>query len=241
MSVVCSPTIIHIRIVQGEKRLQNAADICRCVWPGNPTILTMKLWPLVSLVTLAAAQSFRGQFISIPDHFQLPDNFESKNLAQRFDVLLHRVGETSAAFRPVNTELAFEFQNLQVGEYELFVYSHDFALLADRYRVVVGDDVITAQQDNFVPSANSTSVEISSTDPLRIAVVGIKQYYESPQSKLGEMVMSSPLGVIFKNSYYTFFFTVSLVIIAFPYVIPYISPDLAELMKDMQKEMAEKK
>lgn len=201
----------------------------------------MKLWPLVSLVALAAAHGFRGQFISLPDLFRFPDNVESKNLAQRFDVLLHRVGETSAAFRPVNADLAFEFQNLPVGEYELFVYSHDFALLADRYRVVVGDEVVTAQQDNFVPSANSTSLEISLADPLTIAVVGIKQYYESPQSKLGEMLMSSPLGVIFKNSYYTFFFTVSLVIIAFPYVIPYISPDLAELMKDIQKEIAERK
>lgn len=189
---------------------------------------------------------FTGKFVGIPEdavatqnsHFDSPI-INGVNYQSRIEVTLTPIVASDTSdpkSLAVKRSFDFEVPDLHNGEYQLTLNSYDFQLQYSRYKVVVDEENISVYEDSLGSKAlNQSSLQkVGPKRPLLVDVVGYKEYYESPQGKITEMVMNSPLGFIFKNSLYTALFVASMVIMVAPYVLTLISPELAEQVNEMQ-------
>ena len=220
-----------------------------------PLHSTMKLTSLLYLtvqIQSILALGFSGKITNVPDqldelhHHKNVQVVNGDNYQARINIELIPLTDDSDDIKRLQTlvdeEYKFQYEDLAPGSYELLVNSYDFVLSNNRYRIIV-DDYVQAYEDYLhEPKYNETSrAFISHEKPLEIQFIESKQFYEFASGSLGEMVMNSPLGVIFKNKYYTMFFVFSLVIIAAPYVLSFISPEFAEQFNDVKVESVQDK
>lgn len=198
---------------------------------------------LLCLSCGVAALGFSGQFAGVPhDAIQAQNNLQSSvlnglNYQSRIDIklLLLSDGLLQPRHVPVFQPYTFVVDRLDDGEYELYIHSYDFSLQNEKYHVTVLNDTISVYEQTLISSYNQSLVQTVTLDhPLVVQVTGYKEYYESPQGKLTDMVMSSPFGFVFRSKLYTALFVMSITIMAFPYVLPLISPELAQEYKSMQ-------
>lgn len=142
----------------------------------------------------------------------------------------------------VDENYSFKYDDLTDGNYELVVNSYDFAFYNNRYRIVVRDDKVFAYEDYLhAKEYNETSEVEISQKPLLLQYRETKQFYEKMGGTLGDMLLNSPFGFIFKNRIYTIIFTILLAILVTPYIINFVYPEFAEQMKEMQAEVAKER
>lgn len=201
------------------------------------------------LTPLIMAAGFYGRFENVPEEARAAAQsglvspiVNGLNFQGRIDVRLIEISNTKItklSVLPVAREYRFEAQDLDVGEYELSINAYDFNVPSPRYRLVVGDSIIEAFEDKLgsVSYNVSSKQTVTRDQPLLVDISGFKEYYETPEGKLTEMLMSSPLGVIFRSTFYSTLFFGTLAIIAFPYIIPYVAPDFAQQYQQMQAEI----
>lgn len=201
------------------------------------------IYMLTYFAAAACGLGFTGQIVGIPEDALEIQNTEVKspvvnglNYQSRIDVRLTPIVEsktTESNVFPVKKSYDFDVSGLHNGEYQLTINSYDFTIQNSRYKVVVDEEKISVYEDKLGAKAlNQSSMQIVGPKrPLFVEVVGYKEYYESPQGKISEMVMNSPFGFIFRNSLYTTLFVAAVVTMVLPYVISIISPELAEEMK----------
>lgn len=136
---------------------------------------------------------------------------------------------------PVKLDYSFEVPDLQQGEYELEVHSYDFSIANSRYRIKI-DDQVRAFEDYLGHKSHNASSEVlvSPEQPLRVQVIGYKEYYDTPDGKLSALLMNSPLGPIFANRLYTMMFIATLIMMATPYILSIVAPEFAEELKKAQ-------
>lgn len=196
---------------------------------------------------------FDGKFIGVPD-----DVFASQagslkspilnglNYQARTSVRLIKIDtsdELTVQKYPVTREFTFKVDDIAEGEYELLVNSYDFNIRNTRFKVIADQSQIQVYDDYLAAdSVNSTSVQIlSQTKPLIIEITDYKQYYQGAQSKLSELVMNSPLGVIFQNRLYTILAAVTVAMMVGPSLIAHFAPEIAERFNELQQEAYEMK
>lgn len=190
----------------------------------------------VTLFSCATSVVFKGQITGVSrDSGEIIGSgvetpiVNGVNFASRIDVVFHQLAaeSTEQVCVPVNEKYSFEAELLE-GEYQLEISSHDFKIEKNRYKVVVAGDKVTTFESPLAAPLNETSAcEVSESKPLIIQTLGLLQYYESSEGRLTAMLMSSPLGAIFRNRTYMILFVMSLVIMAAPTVLSYLSPELA--------------
>ncbi|KAK6462103.1 hypothetical protein DFJ63DRAFT_143434 [Scheffersomyces coipomensis] len=194
---------------------------------------------IVQLISFVHGLGFSGKFKDIPDEIDElfktrnakvlnGDNYQSKFNVQLYPLNTDKFDSLSS---PVYRDYSFEFNGLKVGEYELVVSSYDFFFESDRFRIIIDDyEEIVAIKDSLTSSSlNRTSgVVISPSNPLEIQFRQIKQFYEYSGGTISEMLLSSPLGFIFKNQTYTMLFIVAIGLMIAPTALQYISPELHE-------------
>lgn len=201
----------------------------------------------VFLASQISALKFAGEFVGVPEDAIEVQTGKLKspivnglNFQSRIDVKLTEIVENqnpSSINVPVKKNYEFQVLDLTEGEYQLQISSYDFNLRTDRYRVIVSDQISVFEDSLGQENYNMSSIQtVGPNTPLVVEITSYKEYYLSPEGKLGEMLMNSPLGFIFKNSLYTALFVAALAIMAMPTLILYIAPDLAEQMNEMQKE-----
>ena len=204
----------------------------------------------VILANLVVAARLFGRFENVPQealdaarsglksHIVNGLNFQS-----RIDISLVEVGKIKLAETrvfPVAKDYSFQTPDLPTGEYELSIHSYDFSVRTPRYRILVNDQIEAYEDPLASDSYNTSSIQLLTIEtPLLVELSGFKSYYESPEGKLTEMVMNSPLGVVFRSKLYTALFFGMLVIMVFPYIIPYVAPDFAEQFQQLQTEMSQ--
>lgn len=198
-------------------------------------------------VATALGLDFTGKFVGIPEDALEVQNSRLKspivnglNFQSRIDVMLTQLTPSQQSETkefPVQKSFQFDVSGLHEGEYQLQINSYDFRLKNDRYRVVVNDDRISVFEDPLGQASYnlSTLQTVGPNTPLVVEVTDYKEYYETPQGKLTDMVMNSPFGFIFKNSLYTALFVAAIAAMAAPSLISYIAPDLAEQVNEIQR------
>ncbi|KAK6456041.1 uncharacterized protein RJT20DRAFT_127811 [Scheffersomyces xylosifermentans] len=212
--------------------------------------------PVVLFAAIASAAGFSGKISNVPAEFK--ELFHEKNVhvvngnnyPSRIQVdLIPLEGQNGAKLSKigalVDEEYQFKFDGLNSGEYELLVDSYDFILSNTRFRVKVDAEAdLVSVFDDFLDSKTyneSSIVNVSKSAPLIIRYQDSKQYYERASGSLWDMVLSSPLGFIFKNQTYTIIFVVCLVIMIVPTAVSYLNPELAESFKEVEPQVAERR
>lgn len=201
----------------------------------------------IFLASQISALKFTGKFVGVPEDAIEAQTGKLKspivnglNFQSRIDVKFKEIVENQNPHSldvAVNKNYEFQVLDLTEGEYQLQISSYDFNLRSDRYRVIVNDQISVFEDSLGLENYNISSFQtVGPNTPLVVEITSYKEYYLSPEGKLGEMLMNSPLGFIFKNSLYTALFIAALSIMAMPTLISYIAPDLAEQMNEMQKE-----
>lgn len=202
---------------------------------------------LVNLFTLAASIGFKGQITDIPSNIE--EIYQAKNVQlmngnnyqSKFDISLIKVENTTENLQTsksiLNRNYEFVFDNIDDGEYVLNVISYDFILEQTRFRVIVEDE-IKIYIDNFVDDTYNKSSEtvVGYESPLLIPIKEVKQFYESSNGSLTDLVMASPFGFIFRNRLYTIFFIISLLVIVAPYILNWINPEFSKVLEEIQTE-----
>lgn len=211
-------------------------------------VLLGLLFPLV--VGVCHAAGFSAKFDNVPaDAIRAAGSgarspiLNGLNFQLRFDIEVVKIGpEFRLQKVAVAKDYTFEISGLDEGEYDLSLHSYDFTLQSPRYHVVVGEGKVTAYEARLGSRQYNASSAVELTQqPLVVNVVDYKQYYQSLEGKLTEMLQSSPLGFIFKNRLYTIMFLASVVVMVGPYLLTFILPDLAEQFNDMQQSAYETK
>lgn len=214
----------------------------------------MKLSTLVYLAVQAQtilSLGFSGKIVDIPSqldelhHHKDVQVVNGDNYQSRINVELIPLTDDDNITRKlalVSEEYGFLYDGLTPGSYELLVNSYDFVLSNNRYRIVVDEQIQAFEDYLHDPQYNQSSrAFISHERPLKIQYLEPKQFYEYATGTIGDMVMSSPLGLIFRNQYYTMFFIFSMVVIVAPYVLSYISPEFAEQFNEARVESVQDK
>lgn len=181
-----------------------------------------------------------GSFTGVPQEAIEAQNIPQKtlvlngvNFQSRVDITL--LSTHSISTFPLKKNWLFDLGDFAPGEYELLVSSYDFLLHQERFSISVSENA-TKIYEHPLASTNKTEVN----QPIEIRVLGFKEYYESPQGKLHEMLMNSPLGFIFKSKAYTAMFVVCMAIMVGPYLVGWLAPDLADRFAEIQREAYEK-
>ncbi|KAK6204875.1 uncharacterized protein RJT21DRAFT_11637 [Scheffersomyces amazonensis] len=186
---------------------------------------------------------FSGKFVNIPT--EVDELFKQKNAKvlngdnyqSKFSIELYPWNNTassdiSGVKALLYKDYSFTFDDITAGEYELLVSSYDFELVNERYRVLVDgnkNEIVAIKDDLRSPSVNVTSgVTVSYKRPLEIEFASIKQFYQYSGGTLTDMILSSPLGFIFKNQTYTMIFVVAIGVMIAPTILQYINPELAD-------------
>lgn len=203
---------------------------------------------IFAVLQCVSARTLNGVIHGVPQEaidlaLQNPDTpiVNGADFQSRFDIRLFPI---TSSYDPLKTKMivvkkdySFFASQLTEGEYELKVSSHDFELERSHYRIIVTDTEVQAYESlSTLNGYNKSSKVVVDETPLVVQVLGWKEYYESPQSKLTQMVMNSPFGFIFKSTLYTSLFTGCLVIMVAPYIISFIAPELSEQLNAEQDE-----
>lgn len=208
---------------------------------------------LLFLIFLTGAYGigFEGKLINVPEDAieSQSSNLKSPilnglNYQARISVSLIKLDSTDelqVRKYPVKQDFTFEVNDILEGEYELLVHSYDFDIRNTRYKVMVDQSHIQAFEiylgsDSF----NSTSAQVlGDKNPLILEITDYKQYYQGGQSKLSELIMNSPLGVIFQNKLYTILAGVTVIMMIGPPLLSTFAPELAERFNELQQEANE--
>lgn len=172
----------------------------------------------ILLATVVSAVSLTGSITGVPE--QINELYDSKNriingesYQLRFDILL------SGSPDRILLKEDYTFNvDIPSGNHTLTVHSYDFALAKEVHELYVANDTVFVGDE-----------EISQ---LEIPYEGLKPFYVISQGSLGDMVLNSPFGFIFKNSLYTFIFMVTMGIAIAPTLLAWFNPELAELLRD---------
>lgn len=191
---------------------------------------------------------FEGKFVGVPEgaiesqsrNLKSPI-FNGLNYQSRISVSLIKIDssdELKLQKYPVKEDFTFEVDDISEGEYQLLVNSYDFNIRNARFRVIKNQSQIRAFEDYLATdSFNSTSAQIlGEGKPLVLQFTDYKQYYQGAQSKLSEMIMNSPLGMIFQSKLYTILAGMTVAMMIGPPLISYFAPELAEKFDDLQQE-----
>lgn len=189
--------------------------------------------------TLALVQ-LTGKITNVPRNYQLVDKEEyvnGENFGLRCSVRLNLLEGTLESQLLVNKNFEFKSLPLKPGKYDLTINSHDFTFLQDRYIVEVNESTILAY-DYYLDKKDLGDAKDVTETPLVVKTVNSKQYYEVRLSSLQDMVMNSPLGVIFKNKIYTGLFVFSVVMMVGPYLLKVLNPEMAKRLDELKAEQA---
>ncbi|RLV93946.1 hypothetical protein JA1_002136 [Spathaspora sp. JA1] len=203
------------------------------------------------LFGVVSATGFQGQIIDIPK--QIHELYHEKNIVMvngenypaRIKVDLYNLKSDENAAALVQSDYSFKFKDLHSGDYELVVNSYDFELSSNRYRIIINDQSIYAYEDGIGESSyNKTSQVDITREPLIIRFKTHKQFYDNPQSSIGDWFLNGPFGFIFRNKTYTIIFTVMMGLSLAPYILKWVSPEFAKEFQELQvqatKERLEK-
>lgn len=196
---------------------------------------------------------FEGKFVGVPEEALDSQARDLKspvlnglNYQARITVRLVKIEATNdlnVQTYPVRPNFSFEVDNITEGEYELMINSYDFNIRNSRFKLDVDQSQIRIQEYYLAAdSFNSTSVQIlTKSDPLVLEILDYKHYYQSAQSKLSEMIMNSPFGIVFQNRLYTILAAVTLAMMIGPPLVSTFLPEVAERFNELQREAYEMK
>lgn len=197
----------------------------------------MNLLSVFVTVTLVNAITLNGKISNIPEIELANDHvINGDNLGSRITVVLTQKGAKSVPKKAlVNQNYEFSFYDVENGSYDLNINSHDFLIHPERFNIEVNDTTIISTDYYIVPNILSTTRDITETG-LLVSVVGKKEYYESRNQSLKQMVMSSPFGYIFRSTPLTILFVFVMLASIGPYIIKYGNPELYKKLNELHEQ-----
>lgn len=211
---------------------------------SSGTGLNMRFGSLIYLTSCLTATVLgkNGIIISITNVPQVIsasiDNAQSRILA-RLVLLDPMSGDFEGQKSRFKMDYTASFDPPQKGEYQLTISSHDLILSQNRWRIVFNTDTSSFLAyempfDSDVYNSSSATL-VSHNSPLLVSCLGIIDVPDIQLRSLKDMIMNTPLGVIFKSRLYTFMFLTCFAIILLPHIMAFVSPDLVEQIHELKK------